>query len=415
MHADAWYLPQVLEDPAIGSFEQVTVVKYASANEMQAAMIDFLTSREPDQLALLYISGHGVWSREVGQLYFVAASSKSGRLWETGLAAESVNEQLEACRARCKVAVLDCCFSGSFVQGFRTRGESGPPPEALSTRGVYVITASDTRETAYEGDTFNGVSAPSVFTGALLEGLRTGRADLAGDGLISVDELYQYIHQQVRSKNLPTVQTPTKSAHRVVGDIVLARSPIGSRQRPRDIDLPPSAHSGDRLRVPTSLRSVGASDSAPLDASQWKRMLEYWLDCVIQEAARDELLDLERNRDRFACWPGTERMLVGAVEHVQVPDELAEFVGNAAGNHKVLFYGYPAVILFEPTDRQRRLQRTLAPLFMQQLEVRQDAGHWTATRSARFFPTRRSCSSVCGTGRRKPLSPHSSRLGEPMS
>jgi hypothetical protein len=278
VHADAWYLPQVLEDPAIGSFEQVTVVKDAPANEMQAALISFLTAREPDELALLYISGHGVWSREVGQLYFVAASSKGGRLWETGLPAESVNEQLEACRARCKVALLDCCFSGSFVQGFRTRGETGPPPEALSTRGVYVITASDTRETAYEGDSFNnGVSAPSVFTGVLLEGLRTGRADLAGDGLVSVDELYQYVHKQVRSKNLPTVQTPTKSAHRVVGDIVLARSPIGSRERPRDLDPPPSTPSGDRLGVSTSVRSDGESDSAPLDASRWRRLLEYWL------------------------------------------------------------------------------------------------------------------------------------------
>jgi hypothetical protein len=26
VHADAWYLPQVLEDPAIGGFEQVQVV-----------------------------------------------------------------------------------------------------------------------------------------------------------------------------------------------------------------------------------------------------------------------------------------------------------------------------------------------------------------------------------------------------
>ena len=294
--------------------------------------------------------------------------------------------QLEACRARCKVAILDCCFSGSFVQGFRTRGDAGPPPEALSTRGVYVITASDTRETAYEGETFNGVSAPSVFTGALLEGLRTGRADLAGDGMVSVDELYQYVHKQVRSKNLPTVQTPTKSAHRVVGDIVLARSPIGSREQPRDLDPPPGADAGDQVGVSYSSRSNAQSDSASLDASQWKRLLEYWLDCVIQEAAREELLDLERNGDRFACWPGTERLLVGAMEQVDVPEELADFVSNAVKNHKVLLYGYPAVVLMDRTDRQRHLQRTLAPLFMQQLEVHQDAGRWTATPLGPILP-----------------------------
>ena len=42
VHADAWYLPQVLEDPAIGGFEQVQVVKDAPATEMRAATIDFL-------------------------------------------------------------------------------------------------------------------------------------------------------------------------------------------------------------------------------------------------------------------------------------------------------------------------------------------------------------------------------------
>jgi Caspase domain len=233
VHADAWYLPQVLEDPAIGDFEQVQVVKDAPTGEMQAATIDFLSSRGPDELALLYISGHGVWSREVGQLYFVATSTTSGRLPQTSLAAEFVNEQLEACPAGCKVAILDCCFSGAFVQGFRTRGETGPPPEALTSRGVYVITASDSRETAYEGTSFDGAVAPSVFTGSFLEGLRTGRADLAGDGQISVDELYRYVHDQVKAMSLPTVQTPTKSAQRVVGEIVLARSPTGRRERPR--------------------------------------------------------------------------------------------------------------------------------------------------------------------------------------
>jgi hypothetical protein len=77
VHADSWYLRQVLEDSAIGGFEQVQVVKDASVSEMQAATVNFLSSRSPDELALLYISGHGAWSREAGQLYFVAASSRS--------------------------------------------------------------------------------------------------------------------------------------------------------------------------------------------------------------------------------------------------------------------------------------------------------------------------------------------------
>jgi hypothetical protein len=386
VRADAWYLPQVLQDPAIGGFEQVQVVNDASVGEMQAATIDFLSSRKPDELALLYISGHGVWSREAGQLYFVAASTMSGRLPQTGLAAEFVNEQLEACGAGSKVAILDCCFSGSSVQGFRTRGPSGPPPEALSSQGVYVITASDTRETAYEGATFDGAVAPSVFTGALLEGLRTGRADLAGDGLISVDELYRYVHEQVRNKSLPTAQTPTKSARRVIGEIFLARSPIGRREGPRDLAPVPSSESTRQFGVPTPSRPTEASDSAPLDPSQWRRLLEYCLDCIIQEAAGEELLDLERDQGRYGFWPGAERVLTGTMEQLEVPDEVADFIENATRDHKTLFYGYPAVILIERRGQKNRPRRTLAPLFMQQLEVHQDAGRWSVTPIGPILP-----------------------------
>jgi hypothetical protein len=386
VHADAWYLRQVLEDPAIGGFEQVQVVEDASVSEMRAATVDFLSSRRPDELALLYISGHGVWSREAGQLYFVAASSRSDRLPGTGMAAEFVNEQLEACPAGCKVAILDCCFSGSFVQGFRTRGQSNPPPEALSSRGVYVITASDTRETAYEGAAFNGVVAPSVFTGALVEGLHSGRADLAGDGLVSVDELYRYVHEQVKSTSLPTAQTPTKSAQRVVGEIVLARSPIGRRERARDLDPVPTPGSSKRLGVQAPPRPAEASEAVPLDPSHWKRLLEYWLDCIIQEAAGEELLDLERDQGRYALWPGAECVLVGTVEQLEVPDELTGFIERAARNHKTLFYGYPAVVLIERKDRQNKLRRTLAPLFLQQMEVHQDAGRCSVTPVGPILP-----------------------------
>jgi hypothetical protein len=379
VHADAWYLPQVLEDPKIGGFEQVQVVKDASADEMQAAMIDFLSRRAPDELALLYISGHGIWSREIGQLYFVATSTTSGRLPHTSLAAEFVNEQLEACPAGCKVAILDCCFSGAFVQGSRTRGASSPPPEALTSRGVYVITASDSRETAYEGTTFNGSVAPSVFTGAVVEGLRTGRADLAGAGQISVDDLYRYVHDQVKSMRLPTVQAPTKSAQRVVGEIMLAMSPAGRRDRPQALVPLLDPEPVQRLRTSTPSRAAALSEVAPLDLAQWQRLLSYWLDCVIQEAASEQLLDVERDQGRFACWPGAEHVLTGAMDRVQAPDELTDFLANATRNHRTLFYGYPAVVRIEPTGRQKKSQRTLAPLFMQQLEVDQDVDRFTVT------------------------------------
>jgi hypothetical protein len=121
------------------------------------------------------------------------------------------------------------------------------------------------------------------------------------------------------------------------------------------------------------------SDRAALDLAQWQRLLSYWLDCIIQEAASEELLDVERDQGRFACWPGAEHVLTGAVDRIQVPDELTDFFTNATKNHKTLFYGYPAVVRLDPTAGQGKRRRTLAPLFMQQLELHQETDRWTVS------------------------------------
>ena len=62
---------------------------------------------------------------------------------------------------------------------------------------------------------------PSLFTTALVEGLRTGEADRDLDGWISLDELYNYIHEAVTRVNPD--QTPTKWAFDIAGDIRVAR------------------------------------------------------------------------------------------------------------------------------------------------------------------------------------------------
>jgi uncharacterized caspase-like protein len=55
-----------------------------------------------------------------------------------------------------------------------------------------IITASDANELSMERDDMKH----GVFTYYLLEGLR-GKADLDGDGVITVDEIYRYVSQKV--------------------------------------------------------------------------------------------------------------------------------------------------------------------------------------------------------------------------
>ena len=64
-------------------------------------------------------------------------------------------------------------------------------------------------------------SSPSVFTSALVEGLRTGDADHDQDGDVALDELYEYVYEKVRAET-PN-QTPGKWVFGVQGDLVIAR------------------------------------------------------------------------------------------------------------------------------------------------------------------------------------------------
>jgi uncharacterized RDD family membrane protein YckC len=78
-------------------------------------------------------------------------------------------------------------------------------------------------EYAFEGDELADTQelAPSVFTSALVEGLETGEADRDQDGMVALDELYDYIHDKVQAAT-PN-QTPGKWTFGVQGDLYIAR------------------------------------------------------------------------------------------------------------------------------------------------------------------------------------------------
>ena len=63
----------------------------------------------------------------------------------------------------------------------------------------------------------------SVFTTGLVKGLRTGAADAAGDGYVTLEEAYDYAYRYVQSANVG--QTPQRWLYGGEGAIVLARTP----------------------------------------------------------------------------------------------------------------------------------------------------------------------------------------------
>jgi Caspase domain len=220
--SDARALAGVLQDPAIGGFDVRTLMN-APAYEVALGIEEFFADRVADDLLLLHLSCHGV-KDEDGELYFAMANTALRRLAATGVAAEFVNRRMNRSRSRRVVLLLDCCYAGAFERGMTARAGAGVGIESqFGGRGRAVITASSAMEYAFEGDELadSNELAPSVFTSALVQGLQTGDADRDQDGLVSLDELYDYIYDKVRATT-PN-QTPGKWAFGVQGELVIAR------------------------------------------------------------------------------------------------------------------------------------------------------------------------------------------------
>jgi hypothetical protein len=184
----------------------------------------FFAGRRLDDLLVLYLSCHGVKDAS-GRLYFAAMTTKLSRLAASGISSDFVYEQVERCRARKILLLLDCCYSGAYLKGHRARAADRANIRALDGTGRAVITSSTALEYAFEIDTgeVTGTAAPSIFTAILVEGLRSGDADRDGDGLVSVDDLYGYVHDRVREAT-PN-QTPEKKWGDLRGDFIIAKNP----------------------------------------------------------------------------------------------------------------------------------------------------------------------------------------------
>jgi len=218
---DAEDFARVLKDKEIGAFDTVKIIVNEPSVSVIEAIDEFFDQKKPDDMLVLYFSGHGIRD-EIGSLYLAFKNTIRSRLRSTAIKSDYIREAMDQSRSKRQVLILDCCNSGAFHQG--TKAEIGGTmgmTQAFQGYGRFVLTASDATQFAWEGDQVIGETDNSLFTHFLVKGLE-GEADNDGDGRITVDELYDYAYDQI-SRVTPK-QTPTKSSSKVEGEIVLRQS-----------------------------------------------------------------------------------------------------------------------------------------------------------------------------------------------
>nr|WP_052477623.1 caspase family protein [Kibdelosporangium sp. MJ126-NF4]CEL12944.1 High-affnity carbon uptake protein Hat/HatR [Kibdelosporangium sp. MJ126-NF4]CTQ98629.1 High-affnity carbon uptake protein Hat/HatR [Kibdelosporangium sp. MJ126-NF4] len=234
---DADALAAVLRDPAVAGFE-VTTLTNEPHHRVGQAILDFYRGVRPDDLTFLYFTGHGL-KDDGGRLYLAMTNTVRDNLLFTGLSAEEVDRAMRSCASTRMVLVLDCCYSGAFPTGRPAKGDATVHAiERFHGRGRAVLTSSDSTEYSFEGDHLTGEAVQSVFTRHLVAGLRDGSADLNGDGDITLDELYSYVHDKVVAE-MPR-QRPRKQDE-VKGQLVIARNISWTPPPPSQVDHAPKA------------------------------------------------------------------------------------------------------------------------------------------------------------------------------
>jgi general L-amino acid transport system substrate-binding protein len=229
---DAVY--ELLVDPDIGGFDpsNIRVLKNRDRSLIEQEIEWLFVGRQKDDLVLLFFSGHGV-KDDHGRLHFAVKDTRKTEQdvlsRPTAVSARNIHEFMNDSRSKRQVVILDCCFSGAFSNEMLVKGEVPKGEINLSMQlggeGRVVLASSNSTEYSFATTESN----LSVYTHFLVEGVRSGEADINQDGYISADDLNKYIRREIQRSSYD--MNPQISAAKEGYDIQISQVSFSGRCR----------------------------------------------------------------------------------------------------------------------------------------------------------------------------------------
>jgi WD40 repeat protein len=196
---------------------RVLVDRDARRDAISAALKWLAGAAAKDDVAMLFIAGHGVTSA-AGKYYFLPQDVQPDRLAATAIVEDEIRDALRAVAGRA-VFFVDTCFAGKAVGELKNRNRELSRfvnDLASAENGVVVFAASSGRQLSAESDDWGN----GAFTHALLQGL-AGRADLLRSGQITYKGLDYFVSEEVK-RLTNGMQTPVSLSPWGVPDFALA-------------------------------------------------------------------------------------------------------------------------------------------------------------------------------------------------
>ncbi|MFD7933860.1 SAV_2336 N-terminal domain-related protein [Streptomyces sp. NPDC059755] len=193
-------LAELLTDSWGGAFARDRTTVLANP-ETETVILDavYEAADSASDTLLVYFAGHSLLDPNLGTLSLAVGRTRPDRRY-TALPYDNIRNVLHTSRARNKIVILDCCYSGSALR----TAPGGSFDIGVDTGDTVVIAASDRSAMAPAGLRYTAFTGELI--GVLGEGLREGPE------LISVDSLYREVRQRLRAKNLPEPRWASRSA-----------------------------------------------------------------------------------------------------------------------------------------------------------------------------------------------------------
>ena len=206
-----------------GNSDITTLTNEQATRENILALKDKLMQTSVDDEVIISFSGHGFLSKDY-DFYFATYDIDYKNPELRGISYDELENLLDGIPARKKLLLIDACHSGEIdkdeieikqteniadnVKGFEIEITDKDSKLGLKNSfelmqelfanlsrgsGSVVISAAGGKEYAFEGNEWNN----GVFTYCVLKGLKEKEADLDKNGTITVNELKNYVSEQV--------------------------------------------------------------------------------------------------------------------------------------------------------------------------------------------------------------------------
>jgi tetratricopeptide (TPR) repeat protein len=203
---DAQSIFDVLISPEGGNFHRENVHLLIGAKATLANMRRELEVWLPSQAndgdrVLIYFAGHGFLFE--GHGYLAPYDFQRGEVKQTGYPMDELGATISGkIVAKDKILLTDACHSGAL----RPEDSQDINHTLIDLdKSLFSLTASRDREVSYESEHWDG--GHGVFTYYVVRGLE-GEADENGDGVVTADELQDYVRRNVREATSAAPQGP---------------------------------------------------------------------------------------------------------------------------------------------------------------------------------------------------------------